>query len=76
MGKVHITLYITQNAAVGMFGKVDRNGLQDIATTNTDAIDRGREISRNQGTELIVHNQDGKFAWRDSTGMIPCPPKG
>jgi hypothetical protein len=32
--KVHITLYITQNAAVGMFGKADRNGLQNIATIN------------------------------------------
>jgi hypothetical protein len=25
---------------------------------------------------LIVHNQDGKFAWRDSHGNDPCPPKG
>jgi len=41
-----------------------------------DAIDRGREISQNQGTELIVHNQNGRIAWRDSHGNDPCPPKG
>ena len=41
-----------------------------------DAIDRAREISINQSTELIVHNQDGKFAWRDSHGHDPYPPKG
>jgi len=41
-----------------------------------DAIDIAREISRNQGAELIVHNQDGKFAWRDSHGNDPYPPKG
>ncbi|HOP41105.1 MAG TPA: DUF2188 domain-containing protein [Syntrophales bacterium] len=40
-----------------------------------DAIDRAREISVNQKTELIVHNKDGKIAWCDSHGNDPCPPK-
>lgn len=41
-----------------------------------DAIDRAREISKNQGTELIVHNRDRQIAWRDSHGNDPYPPKG
>jgi uncharacterized protein YdaT len=41
-----------------------------------DAIDRAREISRNQETELIVHNKDGRIAWRDSHGHDPYPPEG
>lgn len=40
-----------------------------------DATDRGREISRNQGSELIIHNRDGKISNSDSHGGDPCPPK-
>lgn len=40
-----------------------------------DAIGRAREISRNQGTELIIHNRDGKISRTDSHGNDPCPPR-
>jgi hypothetical protein len=39
------------------------------------AIDRAREISRNQRTELLIHNRDGKISRTDSHGGDPCPPK-
>ncbi|MGH1457228.1 MAG: DUF2188 domain-containing protein [Alphaproteobacteria bacterium] len=41
----------------------------------SDAVDRGREISRNQNTEFRIHNKDGKIARSDSHGNDPCPPK-
>jgi len=41
----------------------------------TDAVDRAREISKNIGSEMIVHNLDGKIAYCDSHGPDPCPPK-
>lgn len=41
-----------------------------------DAIDRGREISRNQRTEFRIHNKDGKISGSDSHGNDPYPPKG
>jgi len=44
--------------------------------TKADAVDRAREISRNQGTELKIHNKDGRFAGSDSHGDDPYPPKG
>lgn len=40
-----------------------------------DAVDRGREISRSQGTEFRIHNKDGKIAKSDSHGNDPFPPK-
>ena len=40
-----------------------------------DAIDQGRDISRNQGTEFVIHNRDGKISQSDSHGNDPCPPK-
>ena len=44
--------------------------------TKQQAVDRAREISSNQGTELYIHNMDGKIGQKDSHGNDPCPPKG
>lgn len=44
--------------------------------TKQDAIDRGREISRNQDTELRIHNRDGRISGSDSHGNDPFPPEG
>jgi uncharacterized protein YdaT len=41
-----------------------------------DAVDRAREISKNQGNELVIHNKDGKIAQKDSHGNDPYPPEG
>lgn len=44
--------------------------------TKREAIDRGRTVSRNQGTEFRVHNKDGRIASSDSHGGDPFPPRG
>ena len=44
--------------------------------TKQAAIDSGRAVSRNQGTELRIHNKDGRIAESDSHGGDPYPPKG
>jgi len=41
-----------------------------------DAVHVGREISRNQGTELKIHNKDGRISQSDSHGNDPHPPEG
>lgn len=43
--------------------------------TKKDAVDAGREISRNQVTEFLIHGMDGKIQSSDSHGNDPCPPK-
>ncbi len=40
-----------------------------------EAIEKGREISQRQGTDLIIHGKDGKIQRSDSHGHDPCPPK-
>ena len=40
-----------------------------------DAIDYGQGVSRNQGSELIVHRKDGKIQNSDSHGGDPFPPR-
>jgi hypothetical protein len=44
--------------------------------TKQAAIDRGRQVSRNEETELRIHNRDGRIAQSDSHGQDPKPPKG
>ena len=44
--------------------------------TKQDAIDYGRQTSRNQKSELVIHNKDGRIAQKDSHGHDPHPPKG
>lgn len=47
-----------------------------VFETQREAIDRGREISRNQGSELLIHGRNGQIRERDSHGSDPFPPKG
>ncbi len=40
------------------------------------AIDYARNISKNQKSELVIHNKDGRIAQKDSHGHDSYPPKG
>lgn len=44
--------------------------------TKREAVERGREISRNAGTELKIHNLNGRISGSDSHGNDPFPPPG
>lgn len=41
-----------------------------------DAIDYGRDLSRNVGSEFCIHGLDGKIQQKDSHGNDPFPPRG
>jgi hypothetical protein len=43
--------------------------------TKREAESAGRELARNQETELIIHGRDGRIRGRDSYGNDPLPPK-
>lgn len=40
-----------------------------------DAVNDGREISRNQGTEFVIHDKGGVIRNSDSHGNDPFPPR-
>lgn len=44
--------------------------------TQREAIDRARQISQNQETELYIHRRDGQIREKDSHGGDPFPPEG
>lgn len=44
--------------------------------TKAEAVAAARAIARERKTELVVHNMDGKIAWKNSYGNDPRPPRG
>lgn len=46
-----------------------------VFQTQEEAIDAGREIARNQRSELVVHGRDGRIRSKDSFGADPAPPR-
>jgi hypothetical protein len=46
-----------------------------ILPTKQEAEKVGRQISQNQGTELVVHRKDGTIERKDSHGNDSNPPK-
>lgn len=44
--------------------------------TKAKAIDIARKISKNQGSELVIHNKNGRISQSDSHGNDPYPPRG
>lgn len=68
--------HVVPNPAGGW--DVKRNGAKKPShhfNTKQFAVDKAREISQNQKTELVIHGQDGKIQQKDSHGNDPCPPK-
>lgn len=58
---------------------VKRGGAERAAghfDTKREAVDYGRQVSRNQETELRIHNLYGRIGQSDSHGRDPNPPKG
>jgi hypothetical protein len=49
--------------------------LTDITPTKSGAEKAGREIAKNQGTELVIHGRDGRIQDKDGFGHAPYPPK-
>jgi len=73
MGKnIHITPRDDKWAVIGA-GDERASGLYD---TQREAIDAGRELARNNRSELFIHDRDGKIRDRDSYGGDPFPPRG
>lgn len=44
--------------------------------TQKESIGIAREISRNQGSELVIHRPNGQIRDKDSHGRDSFPPRG
>jgi hypothetical protein len=71
-GKQHHLVPQGDNWAVERSGSKRASG---VFETKKQAEEAGREISRNQGTEFVIHKKNGKIQRSDSHGNDPNPPK-
>jgi uncharacterized protein YdaT len=44
-------------------------------STKSDAVSKAKELSKNSGSEMVVHGKNGKIQYSNSYGNDPCPPK-
>ena len=69
--------HVTPHPAGGWQVKGEGNSKETVRTsTQKEAIDRARAISRNQGSELVIHRLNGMIRDKDSHGRDPFPPRG
>ena len=69
--------HVVPNAARGGWD-VKRNGAEKASAhteRKEDAVKIGRKLSRNAGSELVIHGKDGRIQQKDSHGSDPCPPR-
>lgn len=69
--------HVTPHPDGGWQVKGENNTKATLKTdTQKEAIDRAREIARNQESELIIHRPNGQIRDKNSYGNDPFPPKG
>jgi hypothetical protein len=78
MSKQKKTTHVVPNKKDGGWDIKQGGGQKSSGNFNrkSDAVDRARDISKNRGSELYIHNKDGKIGSKDSHGNDPHPPKG
>lgn len=47
-----------------------------VLKTQEEAIEVGKTIAKNQGSELFIHGRNGKIRERNTYGKDPYPPEG
>ena len=69
--------HVAPHPAGGWQVKGEGNSKATVRTsTQREAIDRARAISRNQGSELVIHRPNGMIRDKYSHGRDPFPPRG
>ncbi len=47
-----------------------------VVDTQKEAINIGREVAKNNSSELLIHGKNGRIREKNSYGNDPFPPKG
>jgi uncharacterized protein YdaT len=73
MGKnIHITH--RQDGTWAVIGEGDARA-SSIHQTQSEAIEVGRPLARQNESELVIHDRDNKIRDKDSYGNDPFPPR-
>lgn len=76
MSKKTPAVHVISNPRGGWSVKKEGNTKASVVLkTKEGAVNRAREISKKDASELIIHKKDGTIQQRDSHGNDPLPPK-
>lgn len=70
---IHVTHRIDEDKWA-VIGERDSRA-SSLHDTQGDAIEAGRDIARNNKSELVIHDRQNLIRDRDSYGNDPYPPK-
>ncbi|MGG0717940.1 DUF2188 domain-containing protein [Robertmurraya massiliosenegalensis] len=69
--------HVTPHSDGGFQVKGARNSrATKVFDTQREAIAYGKEIAKNQQSELVIHNLKGRIREKNSYGNDPYPPRG
>ena len=69
--------HVTPHPGGGWQVKGEGNTRATVRTSmQAEAIGIARDISRNQGSELVIHRPNGQIRDKDSHGRDSFPPRG
>lgn len=72
----HKGQHVVPNGGKWSVRKAGAERASGVFSTQKEAVERAREIAKNQGTELYIHGPDGRIRERSSFGKDSHPPKG
>lgn len=67
--------HVTPHAKGWQVKGAGNNKATAVTKTQYEAIQIGREISKKNNSELVIHGRDGKIRDKDSYGNDPIPPR-
>jgi uncharacterized protein YdaT len=73
MGK---NVHVVKHPAGWAVKKEGAQRASQVTQTQKQAIDAGRQVAKQEGSELVVHGRDNLIRQKDSFGRDPHPPKG
>jgi hypothetical protein len=74
MGKnIHVT-HRKDEKRWAVIGEGDGRA-SSLHDTQREALDAGRDIARNNKSELVIHDRQNRIRDKDSFGNDPAPPK-
>ena len=68
-------VHVTRSGENWKVKSVGAKRAASITSTQAEAIQIGRRIAANRGSELVVHRPDGKIRSNDNLGAEAYPPQ-
>jgi uncharacterized protein YdaT len=76
MAKMPKNVHVAPHSKGWEVKKDNAQRASSVHPTQKEAIEKGKQVCRDNSAELKIHGKDGKIRESNSYGNDPCPPKG